>query len=295
MKRNFICKICGRVFCGYTAIQAHVAVKHRLSSFEYSTQYLSHPKEPPICKCGCGEIVGPWRSMKYSWPKFVNGHAVRTEIVKKKLSEKCGRIPWNKGLTKDTNETILKISESNKLNNHASDPEIRNKISNSVKELHKKGREENTGPYSTKWKQKLSKASKQLGAEGKLWAQTPKGKEKLSVLNSERNLSGKMAVTKFPTKPELIVEEWFKESIHYVGNGKFWIRGSNRNKNPDFKVNGQRKVIEIDGDYWHTKEQQEELKEFYSNLNWGVLFIWVSEIYKNPDKIKNEIHEFILC
>ena len=57
-------------------------------------------------------------------------------------------------------------------------------------------------------------------------------------------------------KPEKFVEKLLSRTIpkeyKYVGNGKFWIE----RYNPDFiNVNGQKKIIEFFGDYWHTTKK----------------------------------------
>ena len=61
-----------------------------------------------LCECGCGEEVKPHR-------RYITGHNRRGKH--KPLSEEtkqrmCGKTPWNKGLTKETDERVKKISES---------------------------------------------------------------------------------------------------------------------------------------------------------------------------------------
>ena len=67
----------------------------------------------PLCKCGCGNRV----SKRYN--KYINGHNNRNkklnEETKNKLREKMiGKVPWNKGKTKDCSESIMKQSEKMK-------------------------------------------------------------------------------------------------------------------------------------------------------------------------------------
>lgn len=70
----------------------------------------------------------------------------------------------------------------------------------------------------------------------------------------------------------------FPNEYRFVGDGSFWIGG----KNPDFiNVNGQKKIIEMFGDYWHSREVtgtskrshlQERIKHFakygFKDLNY---------------------------
>lgn len=49
-------------------------------------------------------------------------------------------------------------------------------------------------------------------------------------------------------------------NVRYVGNGAFWkLLPSGNRKNPDFKVTGENKVIEMFGDYWHRGENPNDL------------------------------------
>lgn len=70
---------------------------------------------------------------------------------------------------------------------------------------------------------------------------------------------------------------------------------------PDFiNVNGQKKVIELFGDYWHgekkrgrTKEQEEQrVISIYQRFGYSCLIIWESEL-KNSIELKQKIQEFV--
>ena len=67
---------------------------------------------------------------------------------------------------------------------------------------------------------------------------------------------GKTRRTK-PNKLERLLirhlNKWFPNEWKYVGNFEFWLGG----KNPDFlNINGQKKLIEFFGEYWHKKEEE---------------------------------------
>jgi hypothetical protein len=71
----------------------------------------------------------------------------------------------------------------------------------------------------------------------------------------------------------------------YTGNGEVWIG----NHNPDFiNVNGEKKVIELFGKYWHgekrmgmdKKEHEEDIVSHYSNYGFKCIIFWCYEIYE---------------
>ncbi len=71
-------------------------------------------------------------------------------------------------------------------------------------------------------------------------------------------------------------------------------------KSPDFvNINGQKKLIELFGDYWHSKKitGKDETMEVNDRVNlfkqygWDTLIIWEKEL-KNIDNLKNKILAF---
>ena len=71
-------------------------------------------------------------------------------------------------------------------------------------------------------------------------------------------------------------------------------------KIPDFvNVNGQKKVIEFNGDYWHTEEETNERVKLFKSLGYDTLIIWEHEL-KNKNLVINKILNFhglksVLC
>ena len=80
--------------------------------------------------------------------------------------------------------------------------------------------------------------------------------------------------------------------FRYVGNGAFNIG----TMCPDFiHNNDQKKVIEVFGDYWHTKggrDGEEERKEKLKKLGWECLVIWEHEL-KNKDYVTDQVRLFL--
>jgi very-short-patch-repair endonuclease len=97
-----------------------------------------------------------------------------------------------------------------------------------------------------------------------------------------------------PNKPETLLGNMlnvlFPKEYKFVGDGKVIISGFN----PDFiNCNGQKKVIELFGDYWHRNTQKKDnrrLKE-YKELGYETLIIWEHEL-KDIDKLTNRLMEF---
>jgi len=82
-----------------------------------------------------------------------------------------------------------------------------------------------------------------------------------------------------PTKPEIelgkILQNLFPGEYKYVGDFQTWIGG----KNPDFmNVNGQKKLIEMFGDYWHRGENPELRIDHFRQFGFETLVVWESEL-----------------
>jgi len=99
-----------------------------------------------------------------------------------------------------------------------------------------------------------------------------------------------------PNKSELwllnILNFLFPDEYKYVGDFSFLIGG----KNPDFlKVNGQKKLIELYGDYWHQpafkRDSEKERIHFFKGYGFDTLIIWESEL-KSLDSLKSKLKEF---
>jgi len=98
---------------------------------------------------------------------------------------------------------------------------------------------------------------------------------------------------KFVNKPEKLLMSLFREHnlpIFYTGSGEqlFFIDGNC----PDWKVEGQKKVIEYCGVYWHTKEEIEKRKELFSKEGYETLIIWEGE-EKDISKLLEKVKDFV--
>jgi very-short-patch-repair endonuclease len=81
--------------------------------------------------------------------------------------------------------------------------------------------------------------------------------------------------------------------IRYVGNFDFWVVTKNRTHNPDFKIKGQKKIIELFGDYWHKGEDLDELIKEYSEAGWKCIIFWENEVYNDTKRVLQKTLRFI--
>lgn len=92
---------------------------------------------------------------------------------------------------------------------------------------------------------------------------------------------------------EFLAKHYF-EALHYVGDGHLWVTlKDGRRKCPDFKVHGQRKFIEIWGDYWHKGEDPENLIEAYREIGFSCLVVWESEVHNDWRNTVKKINMFL--
>ena len=99
-----------------------------------------------------------------------------------------------------------------------------------------------------------------------------------------------------PNQPEKLLIKLLKKLLpkeyKFVGDGKLIVDGFN----PDFiNCNGQKKIIEFYGDYWHnkpkSKKRDKRRKIAYKKLGYKTLIIWEKEL-KNLNKVTNKIKQF---
>lgn len=99
-----------------------------------------------------------------------------------------------------------------------------------------------------------------------------------------------------PNKKEKLLNELLQKVLpneyEFVGDGKIILGGLC----PDFvNVNGQKKLIELYGDYWHNLPDKKKIDEqrlvVYEAYGYKTLIIWEHEL-KDLNKVKTKILEF---
>jgi len=191
-----------------------------------------------------------------------------TEGTKKKMSAAHkGKRPFlNRRHTKEAREKISAGLRGNKNTlGHKATTETRIKLSKS----------------HIKIKDKLSKIAKEL------WS---------NPIYIEKTIK---ALERRPTLPERIFNEMTPRSIRYVGNRAWWQKLNDGHRhNPDFKVTGQNKVIEIFGDYYHRpgtkKDDPQKLISLYAQAGFDCLIVWEKEIYRRPEQVLERVNNFLI-
>lgn len=75
---------------------------------------------------------------------------------------------------------------------------------------------------------------------------------------------------------EVLLEEWFPGEWRY--NDQCWFVLGRRA--PDFvNINGQKKLIEIFGEYWHEEEEIEERIQYFRQFGFETLVLWDSQVW----------------
>lgn len=93
---------------------------------------------------------------------------------------------------------------------------------------------------------------------------------------------------------ELFFNELTPDVVRYVGNGKWWRKIDGHYRNPDFKITGQDKVIELFGNYWHRNDNPDDLINEYKEVGLECLIFWESEVYNETQRVINRVKEFVM-
>lgn len=128
--------------------------------------------------------------------------------------------------------------------------------------------------------------NKKKSMELKRWKNPKYRKKQLQSILSGSNKSP----NKLETKLLIILNKLYPNEWKFVGNGKVIIAG----KCPDFiNVNGQKKIIELFGDYWHKNKDPENRKKTFKPFGYDTLVIWEKELKHNMDLTEFKIHKFM--
>jgi hypothetical protein len=95
-----------------------------------------------------------------------------------------------------------------------------------------------------------------------------------------------------PNKPESLLikllDKLYPGQWKYTGDFSFVIDG----KSPDFvNCNGQKKIIELFGDYWHRGENPDDRAAIFSPYGYETLVIWEHEL-KSIGSVTGKIRKF---
>lgn len=215
-----------------------------------------------------------------------------SEETKKILSQKN----LGKKLSEETKKKIGLASKGRRLSEEA-----RRKISKTVKqswqntETYKKHQQSICGhKHSEKTKKKMSEIKKGKPAwnKGITWPEETRKKLSLRWKNPQFVEKMRKGLNLHPNKPETIIlnllNKLYPGEWKFTGDFSFMING----KNPDFtNINGQKKLIELFGDYWHRGENPQDRIDVFKPFGYQTLIIWEREL-KDIKQLKRKIFDF---
>jgi len=165
------------------------------------------------------------------------------------------------------------------------------------------------GPFSKEVKKKMSETRKKGWQDPEVWERYSKARKKMwqdprfrkkvcgTHLKNWQNpeFQEMMAIARNmkPNNLEQFFDEITPDSIRYTGGGGFFIRCKNRVYLPDFKIKGQRKIIELFGDYWHKGEDPNNMIKEYAEAGWKCKVFWEHEVYNKTERVLDETMGFI--
>lgn len=255
--------------------------------------------------------------------KSLIGHSVSQKTIDKIRKTRRERNNYGKPLTKEQRAKISKALKGKYTGAKGSmygragalhpnwgkkrSPETRKKISEAQrgkkqsKELIEKRASALRGrkrpPYSVEWRFKIGQATKALWKDPEYRAmmcqkRSENSKKLCQDINYYSKTIGKKQVS--PTRPEQLFNEMTPDKVRFIGDRQWWrTLPDGKFKNPDFKVTGQDKIIEIFGDYWHRNDKPQELIDLYNQIGLECLIIWESELYADPQEVLNKTLDFI--
>ena len=249
------------------------------------------------CACGCGQLAGNGK-------KYIHGHNMK------------GKPPWNKGIPHSEEQIEkMKLSGGNRkgfFHTEATKQKMRDNHKGMSGRKHSEetiNKMKVTQQKSEEFRRRVSNVLRGhfVSDETKQKIRdTLKGFVPSEESNKERSIGmtkawaeGRMSEAlagchRGPNKPETmilnILNSLFPNQWEYTGNFTFTIAG----KCPDFvNCNGQKKVIEMYGDYWHRNDDPQDRIDLFSKFGYDTLIIWESEL-KDIRKVEKAIETFAI-
>jgi very-short-patch-repair endonuclease len=279
------------------------------------------------CKvCGLELRVISWKHLKYKHQMTIAEYDLQfgkskhsTTLQTKESVEKANRTkkernvePWNKGLTKETNSTLKKMSgDRTGLNNPVYKIKDREAwLVNIAKGLEgynsrrkNKTIEEYFGEEKAKrWKFSLSSSAKKRKIHGHTGKpHTEETKNLLRQKTIQRLSSLKDKTSKPQTKLYAALKEALDIPLELEYPFSYYAL--------DIAMPSLKLCVEVDGDFWHVNEEKgysveyecqkrnkriEKSKTTYlTNQGWKILRVWVSDLESDIDSVIQKVKNFI--
>lgn len=242
----------------------------------------------------CGRRFSTRRSLGIHLGWHANSN--RGEVWNK--GKKGVQTAWNKGLKGEgmpmfgkhpSKDTIGKMKQSHR--KRWQDPEFKKRRTKEIQQVMA------TSEYKKKHKAGVRKVVKTEEYKRALMAGIERRR---SNPNWQRSLCQGIK----PNKPEKqlikLLQKLFPNQWKYVGDGSFWLTSNGKHVNPDFIHVNQKKIIEMNGDYWHgeeltgrTQEEEEQQRiDLFAQFDFQTLVIWEHELLE-LEKVECKILEFV--
>lgn len=212
---------------------------------------------------------------------------------------KKGHTPWSKGLTKADHPSLKIIAEkvSNAQKGVSEREEVKKQTSKIMKQYYKDNPEKGKLSRRKQLAKRWLDPNQQIKASQRMIElhKNPEYKKNIS-LKSQVNWQNIEYAKKVMHRRDLNTEETRLFDIIKELNLPYFYSGTIRRgkiiggKIPDFTHYSENKVIELFGEFWHPKSDEEKRINHFNQNNYKCLIIWASEL-----KNKKTLIEKLCC
>ena len=268
---KIVCDLCGKEFYRYQDFERHYNAHKTYSDIKRQWE----------CK-KCNNFFTTEKILiKHMFEKHGEQYSVECDICGKKFSDTY-KLMGHK--TKVHTDAISKMDFGNIVKKRILNP----KYWENMKKMGEQRKGKNNPVF------KDPNTIKKMGIGIKAWWDNMPEEERIRRITIFKNApyyDGNLV-----TKCEKEIISFQIPNVEYTGDGKFWVRFKNgKNKNPDFIVYGQKKVIEVgDFEYWHTIEEKEEVIAEYEKIGYKCLYIDALKIDEEEIKTFVSNHDCVV-
>jgi len=176
------------------------------------------------------------------------------------------QVPWNKGLTKNSDDRLKYVSKLMTGRHQSEESNNKNRLAH----MRKVESVETRAKISVKCRIK--------------WYDLDYARKCINIKDCP-NLAEKKLMN--------ILNELFPDEYKFVGDNQVRIESFN----PDFiNINGQKKIIELFGEQWHSSEYRKLLDarrlQTYQLYGYSTLIVWSKQLYRNIEDLKRILLTF---
>jgi len=185
-----------------------------------------------------------------------------------------GYTPWNKGLTKETDNRVMESSKAISISCKGQIPYNKGKHSTQETRNKMNGR--------IPWNKGLTKDT-----DSRIMLAALKASERWKDSAYAKRMLQRRTISE-PEQTFVSISDRFYLSFNFVGGGVLIIDG----KNPDFVDSTGKRFIEIWGNHWHKGQDPQDRIDFFKARGYECLVIWASEL-NNFEHIITKVQKFI--